>query len=80
MAFVVDASAVRQSGLVMDSYIQWFFRGGQFGSYTEWFSDGQSLTVAFMVDGSAVTQSGLVMDSYIQWLSWWTFRQLHKVI
>jgi hypothetical protein len=76
---MVDGSVVTQSCLVMDSFIQ-VLRGGRFGSYTEWFSDGQLHTVAFVVDGSAVTQSGLVMDSFIQCLSWWTVRQLHRVV
>ncbi len=78
---MVDGSAVTQSGFVMDSFIQWlFYRGGRFGSNTEWFCDGQFHSVAFVVDGSAVTQSGLVMDSFIQWLSCWTVRQLHSVV
>jgi hypothetical protein len=76
---VVDGSAVTQNGLVMGSFIQ-LLRGGRFGSYTEWFIDGQFRSVAFVVDGSAVTQSGLVIDSFIQWLTWWTVRQLHRVV
>ncbi len=43
--FVVDGSAVTQSGLVMDSFIQ-CLRGGRFGCYTEWFSDGQFDSIA----------------------------------
>jgi hypothetical protein len=36
--------------------------------------------VAFVVDGSAVTHNGLVIDIFIQWLSWWTVRQLRRVV
>ena len=54
--------------------------GSTIFSYTEWFSNGQFHTMALVVDGSAVTQSGLVIDSFIQWISWWTVRQLHRVV
>ncbi len=74
MAFVVDGSVVTQIGLVMDSFIQWP-RGGRFGSYTEWFSDGQFHTVAFFICGRSVSNTERFGERQFHVVAlWWAVR------